>query len=90
MPVKVERINEYLFSDTEKLIHDCDDDEVLNALSRQGVVAVKRITVKCNGNTEATNTFSLTFALPTVPSAVEAAYMRIPVELYFPNPLRCF
>ena len=69
---------------------DRDDAEVLNALSGQGVVAVKRLTVRRNGITEATNTFVLTFALPTVPPAVEAAYMKIPVELYFPNPLRCF
>ena len=69
---------------------DCDDVEVLNALSGQGVVAVKRLTVRRNGNIEATNTFVLTFALPTVPSVVKAAYMKLPVELYLPNPLRCF
>jgi hypothetical protein len=69
---------------------DSDDVEILNALGGQGVTAVKRLTVNRNGNIEPTNTFVLTFALPTIPSAVKAAYMRIPVELYIPNPLRCF
>ena len=69
---------------------DSDDAEILNALGGQGVTAVKRITVNRNGITEPTNTFVLTFATPTAPSDVKAAYMRIPVEIYIPNPLRCF
>jgi len=41
-------------------------------------------------NNEPTNTFILTFATPTPPKFVKAAYLRIPVELFVPNPLRCY
>ena len=39
---------------------------------------------------EPSNTFILTFSSPTPPPFVRAAYMRVPVELFVPNPLRCF
>ena len=39
---------------------------------------------------EPSNTFILTFSAPTPPPFVRASYMRIPVELFVPNPLRCF
>ena len=69
---------------------DCDDTEVLNALSSQGVSDARRLMSKRNGVLEPTNTFLLTFALPTPPKLLKAAYMKIDVEAYFPNPLRCY
>ena len=69
---------------------DCDESEVRLALSGQGVTAAKRISVKRDGKVEPTNTFILTFGLPSIPSYVTAAYMKIPVESYIPNPLRCY
>ena len=69
---------------------DCDESEVRLALSGQGVTEAKRISVKRDGKVEPTNTFILTFGLPSIPSYVTAAYMKIPVESYIPNPLRCY
>jgi len=69
---------------------DCDDAEVLNALNTQGVTAVKRIMARKNGTLEKTNTFIVTFGLPVPPKSVRAAYMKIDVELFIPNPLRCY
>ena len=69
---------------------DCDDTEVLDALRSQGVFEVKHIFTKRNGNNEPTNTFILSFNTPTPPKSVKAAYMKVVVEPYIPNPLRCF
>ena len=38
----------------------------------------------------ATNTFILTFDVPTLPNSVKAGYLHIPIVPYIPNPLRCF
>ena len=69
---------------------DCEDDEVLAALSPQGVSAIKHIKTNKNGNLVPTNTFILTFNTPTPPKHVKAAYLNIPVETFIANPLRCF
>ena len=37
-----------------------------------------------------TNTFILTFDVPTLPNSVKAGYLHIPIVPYIPNPLRCF
>jgi len=69
---------------------DCSNDEILDALRSQGVTAVKHIIAKKNGKDEPTNTFILTFNLPTPPKSVKAAYLKIAVETFVPNPLRCY
>jgi hypothetical protein len=69
---------------------DCDDAEVKEALQSQGVIGVRHIFATRNGKKEATNTFILTFNSPTPPTAVKAAYMKLTVEPYIPNPLRCY
>jgi hypothetical protein len=69
---------------------DCDDDDILEDLRGQGVIAVKHILSKRNGKVEPTNTVILTFNKPTAPKSIKSAYMKILVEPYIPNPLRCF
>jgi hypothetical protein len=69
---------------------DCDDSEVMDALRSQGVSEVKHIFAKRNDKNEPTNTFILTFNSPTPPKYVKAAYMKIVVDPYIPNPLRCY
>jgi hypothetical protein len=71
-------------------LRDCDDTEVLAALGPQGVVEVKHILTKRNEKLEPTNTFILTFKTPTPPKSVKIAYMNVSVDLYIPNPLRCY
>lgn len=71
-------------------LRDCDDAEVLSGLASQGVTALKHIMRRSGSNTEPSNTFILTFSAPTPPKFVRAAYLRIPVELFVPNPLRCY
>jgi hypothetical protein len=62
----------------------------LAALGPQGVVEVKHILTKRNEKLEPTNTFILTFRTPTPPKAIKIAYMNVSVDLYIPNPLRCY
>ena len=71
-------------------LRDCPDDEVLEALQSQKVTAVHHIKTKKDGLELPTNTFILTFRSPNPPTHITAAYMRLPVERYIPNPLRCY
>jgi hypothetical protein len=71
-------------------LRDCSDDDVLTNLTSQGVTEVKHIMSKRADKAEPTSTFILTFNTPTPPKDIRAAYMKIDVDPYIPNPLRCF
>lgn len=66
------------------------DAELLNGLKAQGVTAVRRITMKKNGNLVSTNIFVLTFNRPKQPDSVKVGYLNCKVSVYVPNPLRCY
>nr|XP_042904629.1 uncharacterized protein LOC122270618 [Parasteatoda tepidariorum] len=69
-----------------------DDEEsmILENLQDQHVVEVRRIRIRRNGQLIPTKHLILTFASPTLPSAVKLAWYNCPVRPYVPNPLRCF
>ena len=46
--------------------------------------------IKKRDHTEPSNTFILTFSTPTPPKFVKAAYLHISVNVFVPNPLRCY
>jgi hypothetical protein len=71
-------------------LRECSDEEILDALRPEGVTNVKHILSNKTGVKQPTNTFVLTFAKPSAPKFVEAAYLKIPVEMFIPNPMRCF
>jgi hypothetical protein len=71
-------------------LRDCSEEDILEALQSQKVTAVRHIHTKKDGKTIPTNTFILTFRQSTPPSHITAAYLRIPVEPFIPNPLRCY
>ena len=71
-------------------LRDCDDEEVLTELKPTGVTAVKHIFATRDGMKTPTNTFIVTFGTPELPSHIKIGYLRVPVERYIPNPLRCF
>ena len=64
--------------------------DILEYLKSQGVTAVKRFTIKKGHNTIETNTLLLTFNMINVPKSLKIFYRVIPVDVYVPNPLRCF
>ena len=73
-------------------LRGCSDDEILKSegAKEQGITAVKRFKIKKQGDLVDTDTFLITFGLPTLPQSIKLAYLRIPVEMHIPNPLRCF
>ena len=66
------------------------EEEMKENLKSQGVTSVKRIIIKKEGKHIETNTFVLTFNTPIVPKEIKFFYRNIKIELYIPNPLRCF
>jgi hypothetical protein len=70
----------------------CSDEEILKSdgAKQQGITGVKRFKIKKNGEIIDTNTFLITFGLPTIPKYIKLAYLHLPVELHIPNPMRCF
>ena len=54
------------------------------------ITACKRFKIKKDGNFIETNTLLLTFNTTTLPKSLKIFYRIIPVEVYIPNPLRCF
>jgi len=67
-----------------------DDAELLSELQSQNVTEVRGISVTKDGMRRRTNTTILTFAQPAIPPSLKAGYLNVPVQQYFPNPLRCF
>ena len=66
------------------------EEEICQNVSSQDVTGVRRIKVRRNNELLPTNTFVLTFNVPTLPTSIKAGYLNIPVEPFIPNPLRCF
>ena len=70
----------------------CTNEEIIDELKSQGVVGCSNISVKSDsGERRKTNTYILTFHTTVPPKHVYISdYLRIPVAVYIPNPLRCF
>jgi len=71
-------------------LRECSEDEILTELTSQGVVEVKRMKSRREGILSDTNTLVLVFATQTLPPSIKAGYLKIPVEAFIPNPLRCY
>ena len=84
--------NGFKFSKSKtQCVHFCQlREEMKENLKSQGVTSVKRIIIKKEGKHIETNTFVLTFNTPIVPKDIKIFYRNIKIELYIPNPLRCF
>ena len=55
-----------------------------------GVVEVHHVTVRKEGKVIPTNTLFLTFNRPDIPKEVVVGYLKVKVDPFVPNPLRCF
>ena len=71
-------------------LRDCSEAEIKEHLVDQGVTDVRRITVMRDGQRHNTNMLVLTFGQPSHPASVKCAYLNIKVEIFIPNPLRCY
>ena len=65
-------------------------DDIKEGMVEQGVTDVRRITVRRDGETKLTNTYVLTFNSPNLPTVVKIGFMQVKVDVYIPNPLRCY
>ena len=66
------------------------EEEIYQNVSSQDVTSFRRIKVRPNNELLPTDTFVLTFNVPTLHKPMKACYLNIPVEPFIPNPLRCF
>ncbi|GFT13418.1 uncharacterized protein TNCV_3200561 [Trichonephila clavipes] len=66
------------------------DAEILEGFSDQGVIQVRRITIKRDSNIIPTKHIILTFNKPKLPTTVKAGYLNCKIRPYIPNPLCCF
>ena len=65
-------------------------DDIMEGMVEQGVTDVRRITVRRDGETKLTNTYVLPFNPPNLPTVVKIGFMQVKVDVYIPNPLRCY
>jgi len=71
----------------------CTKEEIIQELSPQCVTDSHNITVLESGIKRQINTFILPFNSPTPPKyrpIMIGCYERVKVEMYIPNPLRCY
>ena len=65
-------------------------EHIIEFMGEQGVTVVRRITVRRDGILKPTNTFVLTFNTPILPTVVKIGFIQVKVDVYIPNPLRCY
>ncbi|GFU43458.1 uncharacterized protein TNCV_53571 [Trichonephila clavipes] len=66
------------------------ETEILEEFSGQGVIQVRRITIKKDAEIIPTKHLILTFNNPKLPTTIKAGYLNCKIRPYIPNPLRCF
>ena len=69
---------------------DMSEVEIRDELKDQGVVGVNRVTLKKERKVIPTNTLFLTFGSPELPKEITVGYLKVKVDLFVPNPMRCF
>ncbi|KAK2147319.1 hypothetical protein LSH36_559g00023 [Paralvinella palmiformis] len=69
---------------------DTSEEETLDNLSSQGITEVRKIRVQRDGRRINTGIIILTFGLPVLPTSVKIGFLRVKVDVYISNPLRCF
>ena len=66
------------------------ETEIRDELRSQGVMEVRRVTIRKEGLTVPTNTYFLTFNTPNIPQSLKIGYLKVSVKLFIPAPMRCF
>ena len=82
------------FVDRDGYLDGYNDVEVFNCLQNQAVEKVQRIyrweRKDGRGVQMQTRTFIVHFALRTIPSQISLGFVKLPVDYYVQEPLRCF
>ena len=59
-------------------------------MKKQGVLDVRQILIKKEGQSIETNTYVMTFNISKIPTKIRVGYTMERVEQFVPNPLRCY
>jgi hypothetical protein len=71
-------------------LRDIPEEEIVEDLSSEGVIAARKLYFTKDGRRLTSNTVILTFDGSVLPKVIKAGYLNLKVEPYIPNPLRCF
>ena len=80
---------------TSRGIIECPDlagisiEDITEGLADQHVTNARRTTVTRDGVKRETNTIILTFQTAIIPKIWKVGYLKVPIDLYVPNPLQC-
>ena len=74
----------------DKALKGETEENIQDYLQDQGVTAVKRFKFRKGHDLVSTNTLLLTFNSVVPPKSLKIFCRIIPIEVYIPNPLRCF
>lgn len=89
-------VTEHLSLNKCRVIVSCreviDEEETVieEELKSQGVIGVRRLMKKVNGDLRKTAALLLTINSPNEPESIKIAYMNVPTRPYYPRPRRCF
>ena len=67
-----------------------DEEEIVLELASQNVIEARRIRVFRDGIRKDTNTIVLKFKTAILPKTLKIGYLKVPVDIYIPNPLQCY
>jgi len=79
-----------IIRDRERCLQSLSEDDLVRELADQGVTHVKRFTVRKDSGIIKTHTYLITFSCASLPREIKAGYHNIKVDVYVPNPLRCY
>ncbi|VDI24362.1 Hypothetical predicted protein [Mytilus galloprovincialis] len=79
-----------IIRDRSQYLSDLTPEEICEEFSNQGVTDVVRFQIKKDDQVIKINTYLLTFKTPTPPSSLKLGCFGIKVDIYIPNPIRCF
>ncbi|XP_055935655.1 uncharacterized protein LOC129965623 [Argiope bruennichi] len=65
-------------------------EEIMKDFQPEGVIHVRRISIRRDGQLLPTKHLVLTFKNPSLPESVKVGYMKLVVRPFILNPLRCF
>src|SRR5436190_17635702 len=69
---------------------NCSVEEICEETRAQGVIDVRRIKKRENGQLVDTPNHILTFNTPKLPDTIKVAFYSLKVRIYIPAPMRCF
>ena len=66
------------------------EEDIVSNLATQNVTAARRIIIFRDNVKRSTNTIVLTIRTSILPKILKVGYLKVPVDIYIPNPLQCY